>query len=130
TASALPAWPWRSLRCLRRALRSARSRRGMLNCSRRHALPLIMPACTARLISPAKTSKACYGGHCLESQLMDSLNPDTAPIRAPTSRGSRLGEFWSTALWGLFIFAAMFVGQIAVVLIFLLGQGGSIDFAA
>jgi hypothetical protein len=62
---------------------------------------------------------------------MDSINPDTAPIRAAAaSRGSRIGEFWSTALWGLFIFAAMFVGQIAVVLFFLLGQGGSIDFAA
>jgi hypothetical protein len=41
----------------------------------------------------------------------------------------RVWEFWGTALWGFFIFAAMFVGQITVVAWFVLRQGGPIDVA-
>ena len=61
---------------------------------------------------------------------MDSLNPEHPPVTAaPASRRPRIWKFWGTALWGLFIFAAMFIGQIAVVAWFVLRQGGSIDVA-
>ncbi|MGH6702015.1 MAG: CPBP family intramembrane glutamic endopeptidase, partial [Bradyrhizobium sp.] len=40
------------------------------------------------------------------------------------------GKFWETALWGLFIFAAMFVGQLAVVAWFVLRQAGPFDYAS
>ena len=41
----------------------------------------------------------------------------------------RIWKFWGTALWGLFIFAGMFVGQAAVIAYFVLRQGGSFDVA-
>jgi membrane protease YdiL (CAAX protease family) len=61
---------------------------------------------------------------------MDSLNPEHPPATA-TAAGHhpRIWRFWGTALWGLFIFAAMFIGQIAVVAWFVLRQGGPIDLA-
>src|SRR5882724_8581820 len=64
---------------------------------------------------------------------MDSL--DSASSAAPipvirTQRPPRIWKFWGTALWGLFVFAAMFAGQIAVVAYFVLRQGGPIDIAA
>src|SRR6267154_2049352 len=78
--------------------------------------------------SPGMTTKP-------ESQLMDSLDIPAGPagaaapvIRTPGS--PRIWKFWGTALWGLFIFAAMFVGQIGVVAWFILRQGGPIDIAA
>ncbi|MBI5264598.1 MAG: CPBP family intramembrane metalloprotease [Bradyrhizobium sp.] len=62
---------------------------------------------------------------------MDSLNPENPPIpSAPAEHQRKVWKFWGTALWGLFIFAAMFVGQIAVVAYFVLGQSGEIDIAA
>ncbi len=61
---------------------------------------------------------------------MDSLNPEHPPVTAaPAGRGPQVWKFWGTALWGLFIFAAMFIGQIAVVAWFVLRQGGPIDIA-
>src|SRR5713226_6052330 len=65
---------------------------------------------------------------------MDSLESTAIPV-APipvirTERLPRMWKFWGTVLWGLFIFAAMFVGQIAVVVWFVLRQGGPIDIAA
>jgi uncharacterized protein len=64
---------------------------------------------------------------------MDSLDPASpaalAPIAAIT-RPPRIWKFWGTALWGLFVFAAMFVGQIAVVGWFVLQQDGPIDVAS
>jgi uncharacterized protein len=65
---------------------------------------------------------------------MDSLETPADPA-APmpvvqTPRPPRIWKFWGTALWGLFIFAAMFVGQIAVVAWFVLRQGWPIDVAA
>jgi membrane protease YdiL (CAAX protease family) len=62
---------------------------------------------------------------------MDSVNPDRPPV-AVTLAGRRplVSGFWGTALWGLFIFAAMFVGQIAVVAWFVLQQGGPLDVTA
>jgi membrane protease YdiL (CAAX protease family) len=64
---------------------------------------------------------------------MDSLNSEVPPAPAaviPTQRPPRIWKFWGTALWGLFIFAAMFVGQIAVVAWFVLMREGPIDIAA
>jgi membrane protease YdiL (CAAX protease family) len=62
---------------------------------------------------------------------MDSLNPDHPPaLVAPVERPPRIWKFWGTALWGLFIFAGMFVGQVAVIVYFLFRQDGPVDVAA
>jgi membrane protease YdiL (CAAX protease family) len=64
---------------------------------------------------------------------MDSLDPASPAALAPVvaiPRPPRIWKFWGTALWGLFVFAAMFVGQIAVVGWFVLQQDGPIDVAA
>src|SRR5207249_11280790 len=67
---------------------------------------------------------------------MDSLEiPSGAAVPAltpviRTQRPPRIWKFWGTALWGLFIFAAMFVGQIGVVAWLILRRGGPIDIAA
>jgi hypothetical protein len=64
---------------------------------------------------------------------MDSLDPaDPAALTpaVPTERPQKIWKFWGTALWGLFIFAAMFVGQLAVVAWFVLRREGPIDMAA
>jgi uncharacterized protein len=59
---------------------------------------------------------------------MDSLNPASPPVLvAPAAHGPRVWKFWGTALWGFVVFAAMFAGQIAVVVIFVLEKGGSVD---
>lgn len=60
---------------------------------------------------------------------MDSLNPESPPpLEVPTSRPPRVWKFWGTLLWGFVVFAAMFAGQIAVVLYFVLKPGGPADF--
>jgi membrane protease YdiL (CAAX protease family) len=62
---------------------------------------------------------------------MDSHNPEIPPvILTPAEHKPRVWKFWGTALWGLFVFAAMFVGQLAVVGWFILRQGGPIDIDA
>jgi len=64
---------------------------------------------------------------------MDSLDAPAAPALAPvigTQPPPRIWKFWGTALWGLFFFAAMFIGQIGVVAWFILRRGGPIDIAA
>src|SRR5580704_2581102 len=64
---------------------------------------------------------------------MDSLDPASPAALAPVvaiPRPPRIWKFWGTALWGLFVFAAMFVGQIAVVAWFVLQQDGPINVAA
>ena len=62
---------------------------------------------------------------------MDSLEVPTAHrSRSPPQRPPRVWKFWGTALWGLFIFAAMFAGQIAVVAWFVLRQAGPFDYAS
>ena len=67
-----------------------------------------------------------------ESHLMDSLTP-ASPVAVspeiPDQRPPRVWKFWGTALWGLFIFAAMFLGQVAVIVYFVLRQGGAFDVA-
>jgi membrane protease YdiL (CAAX protease family) len=64
---------------------------------------------------------------------MESLDPASSAALAPAirvERTPRIWMFWGTALWGLFIFAAMFVGQLAVVAWFVLRREGPIDMAA
>jgi uncharacterized protein len=62
---------------------------------------------------------------------MDSLNPENSPfLVAPDAQAPRVWKFWGTALWGFVVFAAMFAGQIAVVVIFVLQRGGSVDLGS
>src|SRR6266536_1970869 len=61
---------------------------------------------------------------------MDSLNPEHPPAVVAPPLPPRVWKFWGTLLWGLFIFAAMFGGQIAVILWFVLRQDGPFDMAA
>jgi membrane protease YdiL (CAAX protease family) len=62
---------------------------------------------------------------------MDSLDPASPLAPAiPVLRPPRIWKFWGTALWGFFIFAGMFVGQVAVVAWFVLQQDGPIDLDA
>src|SRR6266481_8417004 len=65
---------------------------------------------------------------------MDSLDVPAAPAALTPVIGTqpppRIWKFWGTALWGLFIFAGMFIGQIGVVAWLILRQGGPIDIAA
>jgi membrane protease YdiL (CAAX protease family) len=63
---------------------------------------------------------------------MDSLTSASAvavPPVVPDRQPPRIWKFWGTALWGLFIFAGMFVGQATVIAYFVLRQGGSFDIA-
>src|SRR5437588_2560645 len=65
--------------------------------------------------------------------MMDTLNSESpaalTPV-IPVQRPPRIWKFWGTSLWGLFVFAAMFAGQIAVVAWFVLRREGPIDLAA
>ena len=59
---------------------------------------------------------------------MDSLNPESPIATEPAVTSSpRVWKFWGTAFWGFVVFAAMFIGQLAVVGWFLYRQGGTID---
>src|SRR5215469_17820282 len=59
---------------------------------------------------------------------MDSLDPASPAVAIePAAPPPRIWKFWGTLLWGLVVFAAMFVGQIAVVVFFVLRGGGSAD---
>ncbi|UPK32237.1 CPBP family intramembrane metalloprotease [Bradyrhizobium sp. 186] len=61
---------------------------------------------------------------------MDSLNPDHPPlIEAPTD-APRVWMFVGTALWGLLIFVAMFVGQVGAILLLVALRGLPIDMAS
>jgi membrane protease YdiL (CAAX protease family) len=62
---------------------------------------------------------------------MDALDPASPAVTiTPAPRQPRILRFWGTTLWGIFIFAALFVGQIAVVAYFVLQQDGPIDVNA
>src|SRR3954447_18369797 len=64
---------------------------------------------------------------------MDSLNTELVVMPAavlPLRRAPCIWKFWGTALWGLIVFAAMFVGQMAVVAWFVLRREQPIDMAA
>jgi uncharacterized protein len=60
----------------------------------------------------------------------DALTPDALAPAVAVQRPPRIWKFWGTTLWGLFIFAAMSVGQLAVVAWFILQQDGPIDVAS
>jgi CAAX protease family protein len=63
--------------------------------------------------------------------MMDSLDPANPPLTLmPASERSTGWPFWRTTLWGLFVFAAMFAGQMAVIVYLLLREGGSFDAAS
>jgi hypothetical protein len=63
--------------------------------------------------------------------MMDSLDTTSpAALAVRIERAPKIWKFWGTALWGLFIFAAMFVGQIAVVAWFVMRWHGPVDIAA
>ncbi len=63
--------------------------------------------------------------------MMDSLDPEEPPVLMMSAQHPpRVWKFWGTALWGLFIFAALFAGQIAVMAWFVLRREGPIDLAA
>lgn len=62
---------------------------------------------------------------------MDSLNSEAPPVAAiDTARRPKTWKFWGTTLWGLFIFAAMFAGQLAVFGYVMLRQPGPFDLHA
>ncbi|WP_454627539.1 CPBP family intramembrane glutamic endopeptidase [Bradyrhizobium cenepequi] len=55
---------------------------------------------------------------------MDVLNSENPPLAtAPPPLPPRVWKFWGTTLWGLFVFGGMFLGQLAVVIYFMLKQG-------
>jgi uncharacterized protein len=61
---------------------------------------------------------------------MDTFaTPATPRPLSESQRQPRIWKFWGTTLWGLFIFAAMFAGQLAVVAYFVLRQEGDADIA-
>jgi hypothetical protein len=63
---------------------------------------------------------------------MDSIDPANPPLAIEPEHDipRRIWGLWGTVLWGLVVFAAMFVGQIAVVLFFALERGNGINQAA
>ena len=61
--------------------------------------------------------------------MMDSLDSETPPLVEPAPPPvpqplPQPWKFWGTTLWGFGLFAAMFVGQIAVVIFFVIEGGG------
>ena len=62
---------------------------------------------------------------------MDSLNPEHPPlIMTPADHAPRVWKFFGTALWGLLIFVAMFVGQVGAILLLAALRGLPIDMAS
>lgn len=60
----------------------------------------------------------------------ENVAPSAAPVPSqPVPRPPQPWKFVGTSLWGLFIFAAMFLGQLTVVGYLLLIRKGPIDFA-
>jgi uncharacterized protein len=60
---------------------------------------------------------------------MDSLNPDYPPLTV-TLATPRVWKFLGTALWGLLIFVAMFVGQIGAIVLLVVQRGLPMDLAS
>jgi len=64
----------------------------------------------------------------MKAQMIDSLSPENPPVLLePTQPAPRVWKFWGTALWGFAVFAAMFIGQIAVVVFFVVKGGGTLE---
>ncbi|TYO62409.1 CPBP family intramembrane metalloprotease [Bradyrhizobium hipponense] len=62
---------------------------------------------------------------------MDTLNPDHPPlIMTPADHTPGVWKFWGTALWGLLIFVAMFVGQVGAILLLVVLRGIPINMAS
>jgi uncharacterized protein len=62
---------------------------------------------------------------------MDSLNPDHPPLTVtPAHEAPRVWKFWGTAIWGIVIFAAMFVGQISAMVLLVVQRGLPMDLAS
>ncbi|OAF19945.1 CPBP family intramembrane glutamic endopeptidase [Bradyrhizobium neotropicale] len=62
---------------------------------------------------------------------MDSLNPDHPPLIVPPAEvAPRVWKFWGTALWGVLIFAAMFVGQVGAIVLLVVLRGLPVDLAS
>ncbi len=57
---------------------------------------------------------------------MDTLTTEN-PLAQVAARPPRIWKFWGTILWGLFIFGAMFAGQLAVFGYFVLQKAGPLD---
>jgi membrane protease YdiL (CAAX protease family) len=63
----------------------------------------------------------------LEPIAPSSGTPETV---LPVSRPAKVWKFWGTTLWGLFVFAALFAGQLVVLAWFVLRRDGPLDLAA
>lgn len=61
---------------------------------------------------------------------MDSLNPDHLPLTETPVDAPRVWMFVGTALWGLLIFIAMFLGQVGAILLLAALRGLPIDMAS
>jgi membrane protease YdiL (CAAX protease family) len=82
-------------------------------------------------IYKAATCARCRNGRSPESRLMDTLDPASPALTiTPARHNPRNWGFWGTTLWGVFIFAVLFGGQLAVVAYFLLALGGPIDITS
>jgi uncharacterized protein len=62
---------------------------------------------------------------------MDTLNPELPPLTmTPADHAPRVWKFWGTTLWGLLIFAAMFVGQVGAMVLLVVQRGYPINMAS
>src|SRR5262245_32117988 len=67
----------------------------------------------------------------IERQSIHTLSLEQPPATiTPAPQRRRIWKFWGTALWGLFIAAAMLAGQIAVIVYVIMQQEGQFDTAA
>ena len=65
----------------------------------------------------------------VEAPVDPVLAPALAVPVASVERPPRVWKFWGTALWGLFIFAALFIGQVVPMLAIVVWKTGGIDLA-
>jgi membrane protease YdiL (CAAX protease family) len=61
---------------------------------------------------------------------MDSLNPEHPPLTVMPAEHARIWMFWGTAVWGVVIFAAMFVGQIGAIVYLVWDHGAPMSLAS
>src|SRR4051794_6267448 len=111
----------------------------MPSCSRAAVSIRRTACCTERPTFRPSNAAACSIGRCpdaptwrgalmsLPEVSLESAAADDVPARR---RPPRPWKFVGTILWGAFAFGAMFAGQIAVTLWFLVRGDGPVDFAA